>query len=52
MLTAEIKDAFAKKFYALDPSKKWLLKEGKEGEKDVYVEDKMFEFGMQCQYEQ
>lgn len=41
-----MKDAFTDKYNALDPTKKWKLRD------NVYVEDKIYEFGMTCAYEQ
>ncbi|KAI9482609.1 hypothetical protein BDB00DRAFT_879066 [Zychaea mexicana] len=49
-LTAEAKDRFKKDYEGMEEEKKWLLRTKEDGAK-VYLEDIMFQYGMECDYE-
>ncbi|KAI9494108.1 hypothetical protein BDB00DRAFT_787527 [Zychaea mexicana] len=50
-LTAEAKDRFIKDSQSMEEDKKWLLQTKEDGTK-VYLEDIMFQYRMECDYEQ
>ncbi|KAI8139302.1 hypothetical protein BJV82DRAFT_672876 [Fennellomyces sp. T-0311] len=49
-LTDEIKKQFEDDFKAMESAKKWALKKDKDGN-DIYLEDIMYSYGMECEYE-